>query len=187
MHRLRPTPAQRKDLKQRTPYSLPVPMNMRPFSETQHQRPPLSRADVNDVFALEHRILGSELATHLTAWFGEADLQVPGKYRKADAFFFDVGEGEVVVATCEPGARGSSWHWLPADATAAAEAYGPGNVIMGTAPPFWLGVLLDLAARFQADGHPIDSARVRAFLVDIQPELFPGDTPEAGRKTGPKA
>lgn len=117
----------------------------------------------------------SWLGDNLTQWFGKRDEMVAGKYRKASAFYFDAGNGDIVVAVCEKGHRGSSWYWIPADFEEANMIHGPGNVIMRQqhAPAFWETMVLELADKFQGIDPRIDVELVHGALA----------TPNAKKRT----
>ena len=111
-------------------------------------------------------LLSSSLGKHLSSWFGPADEKIPGKYRKAEVFYFDGGSDGAVAAVCERGDRGSSWWWVPFSPPAGSQ-HAIMSMSFHNSPACWPEMILALSERLSAidphnKGH--DHEKIRKCL-----------------------
>ena len=112
-----------------------------------------SKENFHDTANLNFFLMSSDLGEHLQRWYGEKDEDVPGKCRKAQAFYFNDGEGGVIAAFCEKGDRGSSWWWAPAPNHSKKPSHNCGNFLfdINEAPRGWLELCIEIAENAECD------------------------------------
>ena len=131
------------------------------------------KEDFRVLAPLNSLLLSSNLGENLQRWYGEKDEDVPGKYRKAQAFYFNDGEGGVIAAFCEKGDRGSSWWWAPAPNHPKKPSRNRGNVLfdINEAPRGWLELCIEIAENAECDKlGDINAKKCRDVLSSFMEE-----------------